>query len=80
MYIFTCFIIFIFWKNSYWKCKGDLAFYGMQYTGWSKSLGVTDDCTVIVRNTETFWSPCTYCCVQSEDGSEKKPKRAAESC
>ena len=26
------------------------------YTGWSKSLCAPDDCTVIVRCTETFWS------------------------
>ena len=27
-------------------------------TGWSKSLCAPDDYTVIVRCTETFWSPC----------------------
>ena len=29
------------------------------YTGWSKSLCATDDCTVIVRCTEAFWLPYT---------------------
>ena len=27
-------------------------------TGWSKSLCAPDDCIVIVRCTDTFWSPC----------------------
>jgi len=33
---------------------------GNTYTGWSKSLCAPDDCTVIVRCTETFWSLCIY--------------------
>jgi len=28
------------------------------YTGWSESLCAPDDCVVIIRCTETFWSPC----------------------
>jgi len=28
------------------------------YTGWSKSLSAPDGCIVIIRCTETFWSPC----------------------
>jgi len=27
-------------------------------TGWSKSLCAPDDCTVIIRRTEIFWSLC----------------------
>jgi len=30
------------------------------YTGWSKSLCAPDNCIVIIRCTETFWSPCIY--------------------
>ena len=30
----------------------------INYTEWSKSLCAPDVCTVIVRCTETFWSPC----------------------
>ena len=28
------------------------------HTGWSKSICAPDDCIVILRYTETFWSPC----------------------
>ena len=31
----------------------------MSCTGWSKSLCVPDICIVIIRCSETFWSPCT---------------------
>jgi hypothetical protein len=30
----------------------------LEYTGWSNGLCAPDDCTVIVRCTETFWSLC----------------------
>jgi len=32
--------------------------YLYRYTGWSKSICAPDDCIVIVRCTETFWSLC----------------------
>ena len=31
-------------------------------TGWSKSLCASDDCIVVIRCTETFWSPCILRC------------------
>ena len=34
--------------------------YQHEYIGRSKSLCTPDDCTVIVRCTKTFWSPCTF--------------------
>jgi len=35
------------------------AYIMLYYTGWSKSLCAPDDCSVIVRCTETFWTPYT---------------------
>jgi hypothetical protein len=34
------------------------------YTGWSKSFCVPDNLMVIIRCTETFWSPCIYVCIK----------------
>ena len=33
-----------------------------RYTEWPKSLCSPDDCIVIIRCTETFWSPCILRC------------------
>ena len=51
--------IFVFMSVHYSIIQILNCYDSVHYTGWSKSLYAPDDCTVIVRCKETFWSLCT---------------------
>jgi len=44
--------------SEFWICERQ--FLILYYTGWSKSLCATNNYSINIRCTETFWSPCIW--------------------